>query len=137
MGLLDDQKSLLIFDLFKGQKTPRVLNIIKDNNAVTTYCIPSNLTFKRIPASRPYCKWSCKIVFYKLVCKWDQETAGKGDRCLFDQHQSQPECNETLAGAVGDCGKKRDTIIKGFDMAGITEAITLELEDEDPFIDLD
>ena len=32
---------------------------------------------------------------------------------------------------------KMDTVIKGFDMAGIIEALSKELEAEDPFADLD
>ena len=43
LGLPDDQKAMLIFDVFKGQKTQRVTDLIEENCCVWVYVLP-NLT---------------------------------------------------------------------------------------------
>ena len=39
----EDQKALLIFDVFRGQTTDKVLNLLKDNNILVTK-VPANMT---------------------------------------------------------------------------------------------
>ena len=43
LGLPEDQKSLLIYDVFRGQVTQRVLDLIESNHCVNVY-VPPNLT---------------------------------------------------------------------------------------------
>ena len=43
LGLPEDQKAMLIYDVFKGQKTQRVIDLILQNNCVNVY-VPANLT---------------------------------------------------------------------------------------------
>ena len=37
LNLPDDQKTLLIFDVFKGQKTQRILDLMVENHSVYSY----------------------------------------------------------------------------------------------------
>jgi len=39
IGFLNDQKTLLIFDVFKGQKTERVENHFSENNCVIVFVL--------------------------------------------------------------------------------------------------
>ena len=41
--MLDDQKALLIFDVFKGQITNKVTKFIEENNFVFVH-VPNNVT---------------------------------------------------------------------------------------------
>ena len=43
LGIPDHQKALLIYDVFKGQKTRKVLDLIEANHCVNVY-VPANLT---------------------------------------------------------------------------------------------
>ena len=43
LGLPNTQKTLLIYDVFTGQKTDHITDIIESNNCVSLY-IPNNLT---------------------------------------------------------------------------------------------
>ena len=43
LNLPDDQKALLIFDIFKGQKTQRILDLMVENHSVYVF-VPNNLT---------------------------------------------------------------------------------------------
>ena len=43
LGLSDDQKALLIFDVFKGQKTPKYLEALTESNCVHVF-VPNNMT---------------------------------------------------------------------------------------------
>ena len=43
IGLPDDQKALLIYDVFKGQETQRVIALIESNGCLRVY-VPPNLT---------------------------------------------------------------------------------------------
>ena len=43
LSLSDEQKAILVFDVFKGQKTERVQHLIADNNCVCVF-VPANMT---------------------------------------------------------------------------------------------
>ena len=43
LGLPMAAKSLLIFDVFRGQTTPKVLNFLKENHCMTVF-VPNNHT---------------------------------------------------------------------------------------------
>ena len=48
LGLPKDQKSLLIYDVFKGQTTKRYTDFLLENDLVHAY-VPANLTHKFQP----------------------------------------------------------------------------------------
>ena len=37
LGLAENQKALLIFDVFKGEKTERIMDIIGSNNCMVVF----------------------------------------------------------------------------------------------------
>ena len=43
LGLAENQKCMLIFDVFKGQGTQKVLNLLDENGCVSIF-VPPNLT---------------------------------------------------------------------------------------------
>ena len=43
LGLAENRKCMLIFDLFKGQCTQKVLDLLDENNCVNVF-VPPNLT---------------------------------------------------------------------------------------------
>ena len=43
LSLPDEQKAILVFDVFKGQKTERVQSLIADNNCISVF-VPANMT---------------------------------------------------------------------------------------------
>ena len=43
LSLPDEQNAILVFDVFKGQKTERVQSLIADNNCISVF-VPANMT---------------------------------------------------------------------------------------------
>ena len=48
LSLPDEQKAILVFDVFKGQKTERVQHLVADNNCVCVF-VRSNMTNYFLP----------------------------------------------------------------------------------------
>jgi len=144
LGLPEDQKALLIYDVFKGQKTDRVLKIIEDNHCVSVY-VPANLThiFQVLDIS---INGNAKQFLNQKFSDWYSQQVTKQLSNGVNIYDVKIETGLTvmkpihakwIIGLYDHLRNSTELIRKGFKQAGITEAIDMELESEDPFIDLD
>ena len=144
LGLPGDQKALLIFDVFKGQKTQRILDLMEENHCVYVF-VPNNLTseFQHLdltvngPAkvfySGKFQEWYANQITKQMESGTDVYSIDVSTRLSI----MKPLHAQWTIGLYDHLRNKRDIVIKGFEMAGVNEAITMELEMEDPFTDLD
>ena len=143
LSLPDEQKAILVFDVFKGQKMERVQHLIADNNCVCVF-IPANMTNYFQPLdltvngpAKQFLKGKFKEWYAREIAK----QVNKGiDVYSIDVNTKlsvmKPIHARWLVGLYNDLRNKPKAIRKGFEMAGIVEAVTKELEPEDPFEDL-
>ena len=144
LGLEQDQKCLLIFDVFKGQCTDRVLDLMNKNNCVTVF-VPPNLTHVFQPldlAINNVAKSFLKNKFSEWYSQEITQALEKGQ----DIHDVKIETTLTVMkpihakwviGLYDRLRNDTDLIKKSFVEAGITAAIQEEIEPKDPYADLD
>ena len=144
LNLPDDQKALLIFDVFKGQKTQRILELMVENHSVYVF-VPNNLTNEFQPLdltvngpsksflSGKFQDWYAQQITTQMQAGTDVYSINvKTNLSII-----KPIHAQWVIGLYDYLRNKTDLIIKGFEIAGITEAINCDLEPEDPFTDLD
>ena len=144
LNLPDDQKALLIFDVFKGQKTQRILDLMVENHSVYVF-VPNNLTNEFQPLdltvngpsksflSGKFQDWYAQQITTQMQAGTDVYSINvKTNLSII-----KPIHAQWVIGLYDYLRNKTDLIIKGFEIAGITEAINFDLEPEDPFTDLD
>ena len=117
-----------------------MLNTVED--AVTVY-VPRNLTNEFQPFDITVNGPAKLFLANKFQDWYEKEVAKQLDRGIDDYSikidlnlSVKPLHAQWMIGLHDFLRNKMDTIIKGDDMAGITEASTKELEAEDPFADL-
>ena len=144
LGLPDDQKSMLIFDVFKGQKTQRVTDLIEENDCICVY-VPPNLTHVFQPLdltvngmakeflNKKFGDWYANQITKKL----EQGEDVYKINVVTNLTAMKPLHAQWIIGLYDHLRNSSQLIIKGFDKAGTSEAVDHELEAEDPFEDLD
>ena len=143
LGLPDDQKALLIFDVFRGQTTEKVTNHMLENDCVTLY-VPNNLTDKfqmldlninghaKQFLTGKFEEWYAREIFKQL----------DGGSNIYDVNVPlklstiKPIHAKWLIGLYDYFRNNRDMIVKSFEMAGLKEALEIDLPPENPFEDL-
>ena len=143
LELADNQKAMLIFDVFKGQKTDRVHNTIANNNCVSVF-VPANMTNYFQPldltvngAAKQFLKGKFQEWYATEIASQVNEGVDVYSIDISTKLSvMKPIHARWLAGLYDHIRNKPDLIRKGFEMAGIVEAINKELEPEDPFEDL-
>ena len=144
LGLPGDQKSLLIYDVFTGQTTKNIKEYIQENDCVIVY-VPNNMThyFQHldltvIAVAKHFLKVKFELWYAKEVKKQlDEGTKVCEINIPLKLSILKPIHERWLLGLYDHLWNNKEIIIKGFEGAGITEAVTQELPDEDLFIDLD
>ena len=149
LGLEQDQKCLLIFDVFKGQCTDRVLDLMNKNNCVTVF-VPPNLTHVFQPldlAINGVAKSFLKNKFLvNGIPKKLHRHLRRGRIFMQDIHDVKIETTLTVMkpihakwviGLYDRLRNDTDLIKKSFVEAGITAAIQEEIEPKYPYTDLD
>ena len=137
LSLPDERKAILVFDVFKGQKTERVLHLIADNNCVCVF-VPANMLDLTVNGPA---KQFLKGKFQEWYASEIAKQVDKGiDVYSIDVNTKlsvmKPIHAHWLVGLYDHLRNKPEVIRKGFEMAGIVEAVTKELVPEDPFEDL-
>ena len=143
LSLSDEQKAILVFDVFKGQKTERVQHLIADNNCVCVF-VPASMTNYFQPLvltvngpAKQFLKGEFQEWYVREIAKQVDEG--------IDVYSSDVNAKlsvmkaihtRRLVGLYDHLRDKPEVIRKGFEMAGIVEAVTKEVEPEDPFEDL-
>ena len=148
---LDDpkQSALLIWDVFRGQKTESVIEILKENNIHTEY-IPNNMTNYYQPLDLTTNKWAkefLKTKFSQWYSEQIQDALDSGKaiedievKVLWSVMKPIHGCwllNCIMSWHQPDAKK---LIKSGWERSGILDAITLgskKLPKLDPFADID
>lgn len=144
LGLPATQKALLIYDVFKGQTTPAYVDYVESKNCVFVH-VPANMTqhFQPLdltvngPAKR-FLKQKFETWYANEVSK--QVRSGKSVYEIevpLKLSILKPLQASWIIGLYDHLRNSQDIILNGFKEAGITEALELELDPEDPFADLD
>ena len=139
-----DQKAMLILDVFKGQTTTAVTELIEENNCVLVY-VPPNMTNYFQPLDlivNGPAKQFLKTKFEEWYAREIEAELNRGvDIYSVDVPRKlstmKPVQTKWLIGLYDYLWNSHEMIMKGFDMAGIGDALKGELEPEDPFNDLD
>ena len=138
-----DQKALLIFDVFRGQTTKKVTDLIEENDCVKVF-VPANLTHEFQPLDltvNGVAKEFLNKKFSDYAKKITDELEKGTDVYKIDVNTTltvmKPVHAKWVIGLYDHLRNSSDIITKGFEKAGITEAIESELDLEDPFADLD
>ena len=139
-----EQKAMLIFNVFKGQTTNAVLKLIEDNNCIGVF-VPANLThyFQPLdltvngPAKKflksKFEEWYARNIEAQLNSGIDVYSVEVSRKLST----IKPLHAHWLIGLYDHMRNNPEMIKKGFELAGINDALTTELEPEDPFEDLD
>ena len=133
-----------IYDVFRGQVTQRVLDLIESNHCVNVY-VPPDLThiFQVLDL---WINGHAKQFLNGKFSQWYTEQITKQLDRGVDIYNVKIDTTLTvmkpihaqwLIGLYDNLRNSRDIIIKGFEQAGISEAIRQDLECEDTFADLD
>ena len=142
--MLDDQKALLIFDVFKGQITNKVTKFIEENNFVFVH-VPNNVTDQFQPLDLNVNDHTKEFLKEKFECWFAQQITDqlKGGSSVYDVQVPLKLKVIKLIHAkwllefYDQFRNSSDSIIKGIAMAAIKEALVMKLLLEDPFADLD
>ena len=143
LALRPDQKALLIFDVFKGQKTDRYRALLEMHDIVAVY-VPANMT----KYFQPLDLTINGVAKTFLKDKFGTWYAGEVSKQLengtdiysvdikLQLSVLKPIHARWLISLYDHLRNKPELIVKGFDQAGISDALHIELENEDPFEDL-
>ena len=143
LRLNKDHKALLIFDVFKGQKTEGFLACLEKQNLVAVY-VPANMTRYFQPPDLTI-NGVAKSFLKEKFAKWyaDQVTtqlSGGTEVYAIDIKMQlsalKPIHARWLISLYDHFRNQKELIKKAFEKAGINEALTQELESEDPFADI-
>ena len=144
LKLPEDQKAMLIFDVSKGQITDKVTKFIEENNCVIVH-VPNNMTDHFQPLDLNVNGHAKEFLKGKFECWYAQQITNQleGGSSVYDVQVPwklsviKPIHAKWLLSLYDHLANSSDTIIKGFAMAGIKDALMMELPLEDPFADLD
>ena len=129
LGLPGDQKSLLIYNVFTGQATENIKEYIEENE-------PLDLTENAV--AKHFLKDKFELWYANEVKKQlDEGTEVYEIDIPLKLSILKPIHGRWLLGLYDHLRNNKEIIINDFESAGITEAVTQELPDEDPFADLD
>ena len=137
LSLPDEQKAILVFDVFKGQETERVQSLIADNNCISVF-VPANMTNYFQPLDLTVNGPAKQFLKGKFQEWYATKIAKQVDKGV-DVHAIDVSTKLSVMKLVGlydYLRNKPDVVRKAFEMAGIVEAVTKVLEPEDPFEDL-
>ena len=143
LSLPDEKKAILVFDVFKGQKTERVQSLIADNNCISVF-VPANMTNYFQPLDLTVNGPVKQFLKGKFQEWYATEIAKQVDKGV-DVHSidvstklsvMKPIHGRWLVGLYNYLRNKPDVVRKGFEMTGIVEAVSKVLEPEDPFQNL-
>ena len=133
---------MLRFDVFKRHITERVASIIEENNCVIIY-VPSNLTDQFHPLDlnvnaqakqffkKPFECWYTQQISHQL----EDGTNVYDVQVPWKLSIIKPIHAKWLFGLYDHLRNSSETIIKGFEMAGIKDTLEIEFPSEDPFAD--
>ena len=144
LKLPEDQKAMLIFDVFKGQITNKVTKFRKENNCVVVH-VPNNMSDQFQLLNLNVNGHAKEFLKGKLECWYAQQITNQleGGRSVYDVQVPlklsviTPIHAKWLLGLYDHLSNSSDTIIKGIAMARVKGALMMELQLEDPFADLD
>ena len=144
LKLPEHQKAMLIFDVFKGQVTDKVTKFIEENDFVIVY-VPNNMADQFQPLDLNVNGQAKEFLKKKFECWYAKQVTDQNDRrsSVYDINVPlklsiiKPTHAKWLIGLYDHLNNSSDTIIKGSAMAGIKDALEMELPLEDPFADLD
>ena len=144
LKLPEDRKAIPIFDVFKDQIIHKVTKFIEENNCLIVQ-VPNNMTDQFQPLDLNINGNVKKFLKGKLKCWYAQEITNQpeGGSSVHDVQVPlkllvvKPIHGKWLLGLYDHLRNSSDTIIKGFTMAGIKDALMMKLPLEDPFADLD
>ena len=144
LKLSQNQKAILIFDVFKGQKTERVQEVIAKNDCVCVF-VPANMTNYFQPLDLTVngpAKQFLKGKFEEWYAKDVKRQVDSGVEVYSIDVNTKmsvlkPIHARWLIGLYDYLRNRDSTIRKGFEIAGIVEALSTELEPEDPLVDID
>ena len=144
LKLPEHQKAMLIFDVFKGQVTDKVTKLIEENDCVIVY-VPNNMTDQFQPLDLNVNGHAKLFLKRKFECWYAKQVTDQIDRrsSVYDVNVPlkfsiiKPIRAKWLIGLYDHLNNISDNIIKGFAVAGIKDALEMELPSEDPFADLD
>ena len=128
---------MLIFDVFKGQIIDKVTKFILH--------VPNNMTEQFQSLDLDLNGHTKEFLKGKFECWYAQRITNQleGESSVYDVQVPlrlpviKPIHAKWLLGLYDHLRNSSDIIIKGFAMAGIKDALVMELPLEDPFVDLD
>ena len=141
MKLEDNHKALLLFDIFKGQKTQAVIDLIDEYNCLSVFA-PPNLTHIFQPLDLPINAKAKRFLNGKFEAWYSQQVTmplNEGsDVCAINitlnLSAMKPIHARWLVSFYDHMQNQVDLIKQSFYMAGIYVAIAMPLPEEDPFI---
>ena len=144
LGLPGDQKSLLICDVFTGQTTKNIKEYIEENDCAIAF-VPNNMTHYFQPldltvnaVAKHFLKDKFELWYANEVKKQlGEETEVYEIDIPLKLSILKPTHGRWLLGFYDHLRNNKEIIINSFKSAGITQTVTQELPDEDPFADLD
>ena len=144
LKLPEHQKTMLIFDVFKGHVTDKVTEFIEENNCVIVHA-PSNMTDQFQPLDLNINGHAKEFLKNKFECWYAKQITDQMDQgsSVYDVEVPLKLSviklihAKWLLGLYDHLRNNPETIMKGFAMAGIKDALVMELPLEDPFADLD
>ena len=139
-----DQKAMLIFYVFKGHVTVNVTSIIEENNCVMIY-VPNNFPDQFQSLDLNVNVQAKQFLKKKFECWYTQQISRRLENGtnVYDAQVPlklsiiKPILVKWLLGLYDHLRNSSEAIIKGFEMAGIKEALEMEFPSENLFADLD
>ena len=134
LGLPEDQKALLIYDVFKGQCTQRVLDLIEENNCASVF-VPPNLTHVSQPldltingVAKAFLKNKFSEWYFQQITKRLEQGESIHDiEVKTTLTIMKPIHAKWIIGLYNHLQNQPQLIKKGFEEAGISEALAQEL----------
>lgn len=143
LGLDDDYMGMLIFDEFKAQLTDKVKALMAENHCVDV-CVPANLTNEFQPLDLMVNNMAKKFLNAKFS-DWYANQITKQLKEGVSAHNVKIDLTLThmkpihamwLIGLYDHLRNQEEVIVNSFAKAGIDEALTMDMPDDDPFSDL-
>ena len=136
------QKVMLIFHVLKGHVTKKVTHVLEENNRIIVQ-VPNNMTDQfqlldlTVAQARQFTKGKLKYWYDEQISKELDDGRNVCDiqvplKLLVIKRIHA----KWLLGLYGHLQNSPDSIIEDFKMAGIKDALKMELPLEDPFTDL-